>query len=165
MARLSRQNMVVTTSVLCPEHECQRSVNDFWPCITENAKAVLPYKTILKQSATFLHENGCDNIATMYWTWASTECHYLLALHLGKYKSCAASWTYNQTIGRIFKRKCLPQHHHYAHNNEPQQSVNNLWPCVLENQKAMRLHWPITKLLAGFLGKVAYDKIVTMSHN
>jgi len=32
--------MVVTTFLLCPKNERQQSVNDFWPCILENAWAV-----------------------------------------------------------------------------------------------------------------------------
>ena len=32
--------MLATTLLLCPENEGQRSVNDCWPCIMEDATAV-----------------------------------------------------------------------------------------------------------------------------
>ena len=65
IAHLSRENMVVTTSVQCPKHECQQSVNDFWPCIMENTRIVRRHCAIVELPAAFLYENGCDNIASM----------------------------------------------------------------------------------------------------
>jgi len=49
--------------------------------------------------------------------------------------------------------------------NERQQSVNDFRPSILENQGAMRPQRSTIVLLAAFLGKYAYDKIVTMSQN
>ena len=49
--------------------------------------------------------------------------------------------------------------------NEHQQSINDFWPCILNNTRVVRRHWPIIELSAAFLGKNSYDKIVTMSHN
>jgi len=49
--------------------------------------------------------------------------------------------------------------------NERQRSVNNFRPSILDNQGAMRPQWSTIVLLAAFLGKYAYDKIVTMSQN
>jgi hypothetical protein len=49
--------------------------------------------------------------------------------------------------------------------NECQRSINDLRPSILENQWAMRPWWAIIILSAAFLGKYAYDKIVTMSQN
>jgi hypothetical protein len=37
--------------------------------------------------------------------------------------------------------------------NEHQQSVNNFWPCILENAWGARRHYPIITLSAAFLGK------------
>jgi hypothetical protein len=65
IARHSRQNMIVTTSGLCSKHECQWSINDFWPCIIENARAVWRHYTILELSAAYVCENGCDYITAM----------------------------------------------------------------------------------------------------
>ena len=47
--------------------------------------------------------------------------------------------------------------------NERQQTVNNFRPSILENQGAMQPQWSTIVLLAAFLGKYAYEKIVTMS--
>jgi hypothetical protein len=33
IARISRQNMVMTTSGQCPKHERQQGINDHWSCI------------------------------------------------------------------------------------------------------------------------------------
>jgi len=49
--------------------------------------------------------------------------------------------------------------------NERKCSVNDLRPSILENQWAMRPQWSLIVLLAAFLGKYAYEKIVTMSQN
>jgi hypothetical protein len=49
--------------------------------------------------------------------------------------------------------------------NERQRSVNDLRPSILENQGALELQWSIIVLPAAFLGKYAYNKIVTMSQN
>jgi len=46
-----------------------------------------------------------------------------------------------------------------------QRSVNDLRPSILENQGAMRPQWSEIVLSAAVLGKNAYDKIVTISHN
>jgi len=49
--------------------------------------------------------------------------------------------------------------------NERQWSVNDLKPCILDDQGAMWLHWSRIELSATFLGINAYDKIVAMSQN
>jgi len=49
--------------------------------------------------------------------------------------------------------------------NERQRSVNDFRPSILENQRAMRPQRSTIELLAAFLGKYAYDKILTMSEN
>jgi len=49
--------------------------------------------------------------------------------------------------------------------NECQRSVNDFSPSILENQGAMQLQWSIVALLAAFLGKYGYDKVVTRSQN
>jgi len=50
-------------------------------------------------------------------------------------------------------------------NNERQRSVNDFSPSIFENQGAMRPQWSTIIQLAAFLGKYAYDRIVTMSQN
>jgi len=40
---------------------------------------------------------------------ASTERQRLLALHLGKFKACAASLRHNRTIGRLLSQNSLRQ--------------------------------------------------------
>jgi len=49
--------------------------------------------------------------------------------------------------------------------SERQPSVHDFRPSILENHGAMRPQWSTIPLLAAFLGKYAYDKIVTMSQN
>jgi hypothetical protein len=39
IALLSRQTILLTTSGLCPEHKHQQSINDFYLCLMENARA------------------------------------------------------------------------------------------------------------------------------
>jgi hypothetical protein len=57
--------MVVATFLLCPKNERQQSVNDFWPCILENAWAVQRGYPIIAPSAAFLGKTTCNNIASM----------------------------------------------------------------------------------------------------
>jgi len=49
--------------------------------------------------------------------------------------------------------------------NDRQRSVNNFRPSIWDIQGAMRPQWDIIVLLAAFLGKYDYSKIVTMSQN
>jgi len=49
--------------------------------------------------------------------------------------------------------------------NERQWSVKDLRPSIFENQGDVQLQWSIIVLPAAFLGKYAYDKIVTMSQD
>ena len=50
-------------------------------------------------------------------------------------------------------------------NNQRPRSVNDLRPSILENQGGMQRQWSTIVLLAGFLSKYAYNKIITMSQN
>jgi len=49
--------------------------------------------------------------------------------------------------------------------DECQQSVNEFRPSMLENLRALRPQWSTIVPLAAFLGKYAYNKIVTMCQN
>jgi len=42
-------------------------------------------------------------------------------------------------------------------------SVNDVWACILDNQTATQRCWPITVLLAAFMGKNTSDDIATVS--
>ena len=57
--------MVATTSLLCPQHERPRSVNDFWPCIMEEARIVRRHWLIIELSAAFLGKNASSKILTL----------------------------------------------------------------------------------------------------
>jgi len=57
--------MAETTLLLSPKNERQRSVNDLWPCIMENPRALRRHDAISTLSAAFVGKNGCDYIATM----------------------------------------------------------------------------------------------------
>jgi hypothetical protein len=47
--------------------------------------------------------------------------------------------------------------------NEPQRSVNDLWPCILENPRVVQRDLPIIKPSADILGKNHCDNIAAMS--
>ena len=138
--RLFGENIVVTTSGLCPNHEHRWSVNYFWSGIMENARAAWRHWTIIEQSSAFQCQNDCDNFATMSYIWVSTERQRLLTLQLGKCKGCAATLTHNQTISRLSGQNCWwPERNHVpkSASTEYQQSVNDFWSCILDNLTAM----------------------------
>ena len=87
-------------------------MNDFTPCILENASAGRRHQAIFELSATCLGEQCWDNIATMSQKWASTERQRLLALHPWQCKGCASTSRHNQTIGCLSRWKCFLRHHH-----------------------------------------------------
>jgi len=86
-------------------------------------------------------------------------------MHLGQSEGREATLRHNRTICCFSRPKCFWRHHHYAPRNEREQSVNDLRPSILHNQRAMQLQWSIMIMSATFLGIFAYDKIVTMSRN
>jgi len=49
--------------------------------------------------------------------------------------------------------------------NEYQQSVNDIWPCILENAWAVWWHYPIIAPLAAILGNNSCINIATISYN
>jgi len=71
-----------------------------------------------------------------------------MALHRGYSKGCAATFTHDQTIGRLSRQKWLQQHHCYVLN----MSINDLRPCIVDNQGAVPRHYSIIELQAAFLG-------------
>ena len=52
IARLAWQNMLLTPSGICPKHELQWSINDFWSYMIENAWAVY---SVSNGSGPWLH--------------------------------------------------------------------------------------------------------------
>ena len=98
--------MLLTTSSLCPKNVRQRSVNDFWPCIMDNPRAVQRHEAIITLSAAFLGKNGCNYITTMSYKSASMERERLLAMHPRQSEGSAAISTHYRTIGRLFIQKC-----------------------------------------------------------
>jgi hypothetical protein len=60
-----KAKLVATTLILSPKNVRQRSVNNFWPCIIENSRAVQQGESIIALSATILGKTCCDNIASM----------------------------------------------------------------------------------------------------
>jgi hypothetical protein len=63
-------SLVTTTSRLCPNNEHQRSFNDFWPCILENATVVWRHWPIIELLAAFQGQNAYYKIVTM----SQNEC-------------------------------------------------------------------------------------------
>jgi len=61
-----------------------------------------------------------------------------------------------------FYAKMLSMSSSLSPENERQRSVNDLRPCILEYQGAVRLLWSMIELAATFLGKNAFDDFVTM---
>jgi len=70
-----------------------------------------------------------------------------------------ATFTHIGTIARISSQKWSRQHRYYV----LKMSVNNFWPCIIENASAVRWHSAIVEQLAAFLGENGYDNIVAMS--
>jgi len=57
--------LIATTLLRCPRNECQQRVNDFWPCILENARVVRWHWSMIDLSAAFLRKNGYVKIVSM----------------------------------------------------------------------------------------------------
>jgi hypothetical protein len=106
--------LVATTLLLGPKNKRQGSVNDFWPCIIENARAVRHPSSIISLSAAFLGKTSCKNIASMSSKWTLMECQGFLAVHHRSCKGCAATLMHNRTIGRLSRQNVLRQHCFYA---------------------------------------------------
>jgi len=90
------------------------SVNNFWPCIIQNARAARQHLFIIELSAAFQGGNGCDNIATMSLKRASTERQQLLDMYFGTSNGWVATLSHNHTIGHLSRRKSLRQHGDYV---------------------------------------------------
>jgi len=153
--------MFETALLLCPRNERRLSINDFWPRIIESASAVQQHCAMVELSAAFLGENGCDNLASISKQWASTT-------------SGLAFWEMHGLCGDImpwlnyrppFLATMLLTTSSKCPTIERQWSVNEFRPCILEYWGAMGQLWFIIELSATFLGKNAYDMIVTMSQN
>jgi len=84
-----------------------------------------------------------------------------VAFHPGKWNGFMERLTYKRTIGYFCRWRCFLRHHHCT----LKMRVNDFRPCIMEIQGAVGLHWCIIELSATVLGKIASDKIVTMSHN
>jgi len=59
---------ITTTS----KNECQQIVNNFWPWIVDNQRAMPQRQPIIKLSAGFMGTNASDAITTTFWKWART---------------------------------------------------------------------------------------------
>ena len=46
-----------------------------------------------------------------------------------------------------------------------QRSINDFWSCILDNQRAVQQHSPITNVLATFIGKKVSKDCVTLTWN
>jgi hypothetical protein len=72
---------------------------------------------------------------------------------------CEAMLPHNPAIGRFSRPNLLQQHCYYV----LKRSVNDFWPCIMENPRAVQPHDAIITLLSAILGKTGYDNIATMS--
>jgi len=70
--------IVVTTLLQCSKNECQRRVNNFWPRILENPRAMRRHWPIIEPSVAILRKDGWDNIATITWKYVSAEWQQIL---------------------------------------------------------------------------------------
>jgi len=77
-------------------------------------RAAWQHWLIIKISSAFLGKNGCDNIPTMSYKWASTECQRLVAWHHGRSNGCAATLSHNRTNGSLSTQKRFRGHRHYT---------------------------------------------------
>ena len=60
--------MLATTSPLCPNNECRRSINNFCPCILEKARVVQRHWLMVELSAACLGKNSSGKIVTLSQT-------------------------------------------------------------------------------------------------
>ena len=79
-------------------------------------RAMRRHQPIIEPYAAFLSKNACDNKPTLSSKWASMQCKWLMALHLGKSNGCAATLTHNQTIGCHSRQMRFWQHCYYVLN-------------------------------------------------
>jgi hypothetical protein len=78
-----------TASYLCLKNDCQCSVNNFRPCISENEWVVRPHCSVILLSAACHGNSACQNIVTMSKNerqrninGTSPQCQQFLILHL-----------------------------------------------------------------------------------
>jgi len=160
--------MVATTSLLCPENECQWRVNDLWPCILENARDVRRHYSIIKLSAAFLGKNVFTDFVTMPWEWGSMEHQQFEALHLGRSRGYGTTLIHNRTIGCLSRQKCFLQDRYHVPewaSTEPQRSLNNFPSCILDNLTEMERRYPTMNLSPAFVGENGSDDIASAYYN
>jgi hypothetical protein len=105
----------------------------------------------------------CTKAVWMCLMWASMEGQWFFSLDLGNsYRLCGDIKLYSNNrppfITQMVAIKML-----LCTQNQHQRSMNDLWPCILENSRALRRHLPIIKLSATFLGKTCCDNITAIS--
>jgi len=61
------------------ENECQRSVNNFWFCISNNLTAMERRKPIINPSAAPIGKNACDDISSASYNSAPAERQQFLS--------------------------------------------------------------------------------------
>jgi len=71
----------VRRSLPYPRNERQWSVNNFLSCIMDIPNAGRLLSLMNRVLAAFLGKSDRDDIATISWKWASTECQWFLVLH------------------------------------------------------------------------------------
>ena len=83
----------------------------------------------------------------------STEHQRFLVLHHQYSKCSAMALTHNQCIGRLYGQKCEWWYLPRPLSNELQWSINDSWPCILDNVRAMEWWWPTINILVASTGK------------
>jgi len=120
---------------------------------------------IIKLSPGFLNKiwlrRHCDYVLNMSVKGASTA----VGLALWKMQGLHGDIELSSNYGLPFYAKMVATTSLLCPKNERQWSVNDFWPCILEQARVVRLHWLIIRLSAYCLGKNASSRIVTLSQN
>jgi len=93
------------TSLLCPEHERQPRINDFWSWKSGDTRAIWLLLYIIADLAPFIDKRENNTLPAKSWKWASLERQQFLALHQSE-SQCDVSVSVNmQSYDRFYRHK------------------------------------------------------------
>jgi len=102
--------MVATTSPLYAKNVRKQPINEFWPCILENPRAVRQQWHLIDLKAIFLGKNPFNDSITMLQKWLPMEDWWFQAFHLGLSRGSVTTMIHDRITGRISRQIFLQQH-------------------------------------------------------
>jgi len=145
------------------KNDRQLSVNNFWHCIMKHRVGC----------AVTVRHNGTIDCLSMDQSWWQ-YFYYFLKMSVNRASTTfgLASWKMNELCGDVtpqsrywppFKAKPVATTSLLCPKNELRWSINDFWPCSMDNPRAVLRHWAIIWLSASFLGQNGCYDIATMS--